>query len=179
MRAATAAADVRYPMTGEFEVRAALCTGWNFHADSAIDRLNFDLGTECRVDHADVLIGEDQVTFAGELLVRLYAQVDVEVALGTISDRFTTITETNGGSVINPGRNLDRDVLFFAFGAFAVADRTSLFRHLATSVARLTHDLLLDSAEHRIHDARLLASTLAGLAGFHVIARFNRGAFAV
>ena len=66
MRAAAVALHVRYAVTRQLEIGARLRTGWNFHANFTINRLDINLSTECCFNHVDMLFGKDNITFASK-----------------------------------------------------------------------------------------------------------------
>ena len=127
MRASGAAAEMWYTVTAEFEVSATLRAGGDFHTHLAIDSRYVDLGAECGVDHTDVLFTQDEVAFAGEMLVWFDTEIDVEITFGATSNRFTAFAQANRRTIVDTSWNLDRDLLFASLSTTAMADSADLF----------------------------------------------------
>jgi hypothetical protein len=173
MGTSAATAHMRDTVTGELEVGTALGSSRYFHPNRSIDSFNIYLRTKRRINHADVFVRENQVPFARKFLVWFDAEIYIQVTLGPATDRFASFAKADRSAIIDTGGNFDSDILALAFGPFTMTDRAWLFRDLAAAVASLTDDLLLNGAEHSIHNACLLAGALAGRTGFHFVARLH------
>ena len=179
MGAAAVAPDVRDTVVGQLEVGAGLCAGRDFHTDRTIYGGDFYLSAQGRLYHTDVLLAEDEVAFSRELFVRFDADVDIEITLGTVGDGLAVLTQTDGGAVVNAGRNLELDGLALGLGAFAATDGADLFGNLAAALTFGADAGLLDITEDGTRHADDLAGALALVTGLEFIARFYGSAFAV
>lgn len=77
MGAAPFAARVRDAMARQFKISTRLRTDRYLHGNYAVDCLNVDFSTECRINHTDMFLAKNQIALAGKLLMRFNANIDV------------------------------------------------------------------------------------------------------
>lgn len=107
--AAVAVTAHDHAVAGEPKWGARLGAGGDAHGDGAVDGLYVYLATEGGVDHVDMLLGEDEVAFAGEVLVGLYADANIEVAwlAAAVCGGGTFAADADGHAVVDAGWDLD------------------------------------------------------------------------
>src|SRR4051812_9184336 len=77
--------------------------------------------------------------------------------------------QANGSAVVDAGRYLERNGLFFGLSAFAATDRTDFFGNLTTSMALWADSGLLDVAEDGAGDCDYLTRALTLVTGFEIV----------
>ena len=179
MRTAGVAAWVRHTVSRKLEVGSRLRASWNFHRYHTIDSFYVNFRAQCCVNHTDVLLTENQITFTSEFFVCFDANIDIQVTAVAVSDSFSALTQPNCRAVVDTSWNLDRQRLLAALHSTAATNGTSFLRHLTATLTSVTHDRLLNRAKHRIHSANPLASTLAIGTGFHLKPWLGSGAVAM
>lgn len=177
--AAAIAFEVGDAVVGQLEIGAGLGAGRDFHADRTVDGLDLDFGSEGSIDHGDVLLAEDEVALAGELFVRSYPDIDIEVAFRPVSDGFAVLAQPDGSPVVDAGRDFELDGLLLGLGALPAADGADFFRDLAGAAAFGTEAGLLDVTENSTCDISHLAGAFTFVTGLQFVARLDRRAFAV
>jgi hypothetical protein len=126
-----------------------------------------------------MLFAQDDIALAREFFVRFYANVHIQITTRAAADCFTVFLQPNSRAVVDTSRNFDSERLFAALRSFASTYRTDFFWDLARTSTGLTSNCLLNLAEDSVHDARLLAGTLTGRAGFHAVAWLDSRAVTV
>ena len=145
----------------------------------AAERRHLDRAAERRARHADRHRAMEIVAISLEDVVRLHADLDVEIAVrAAVRPRLAVAARADPHALVDAGRNLDLERLVLLEAALAVAGRARLGDELAAAVAGRAG--LLDAEEALAHlhrsgavagraadraRSRLGAVALAGLAG--------------
>lgn len=110
--AITVAAHERDAMSGELERSSGLRAGGDFHADVAVDSFNVDFSAEGGVDHGDDFFGEDNAAFTGKVLMRFYADEDIEVAFrAAFRSGAALAVEANRHAIVDAGGDFNLKIL--------------------------------------------------------------------
>ena len=81
-----------YAVARKFKGSAGLGTSGDFHGDFAIDGFDIDFTTEGGVNHGNFFFGKNDDTFAGEVLMRFDANLDIKIAFFAAFGRRATAT---------------------------------------------------------------------------------------
>ena len=126
-----------------------------------------------------MLLGKYQITLTGEFLVRFNTDIDVEVAFWPVGHGLAVLTQTDYGTVVDTGWDLECDILTFLLCPFAVTDRTDFFGDFARTFTCWTGASLLDVAENGSGAVDDLSRAFTGIAGLQLIAWLHGRTFAV
>ena len=89
MRSARLSTQMRNAMTGKLKIGTTLRTGRHFHTYSTIDSIYLNFCTKSGVNHRDVLFRKNNICFAREFFVSLYAYIDVQITPTSRTNGFT------------------------------------------------------------------------------------------